>query len=129
MKLKKKAIPAWSELPAEVYIEGEEDALTPERISFARAVMMREDFKPVLEAYIFDIYTKYAYPDFEAMNNDEKEEYAADYPRLDTPQQVWQTLGKKSSLHIESDTAFSFHTPCTWDPEHGLTVRVRDWKI
>ncbi len=128
-KLKKKTAPAWSELPAEVYIEGEEDALTPERISFAVEVMARADFKPVLEAYISGIYTKYAYPDFEAMNDEEKEEYAADYPKLNTPQEIWRTLGKKSLLHIENNTAFQFHTPCTWDPEHGVTVRVEDWKI
>ena len=53
--LKKMVTPAWSQLPAVFRIEGEEDALTGPLITFAKEILDKADFKPVLEAFIFRI--------------------------------------------------------------------------
>ncbi|GJD96044.1 SMI1/KNR4 family protein [Methylobacterium iners] len=66
-RLKKKIRPAWSELPATLHVAGDEGALTRARIAFVEDILRREDFKPILEAHVFDLYTRVAYPEFEAM--------------------------------------------------------------
>ncbi|MEZ0471556.1 SMI1/KNR4 family protein [Luteimonas salinilitoris] len=128
-KLKKKVTPAWSELPAELRVEGEEDALNSMRIAFIKEVMARREFKQVFEARGFQIYTGRMYPEFEAMTNDEKEEWADCYPRLARSDEIWQLLGKKLTVTVLSDADFHIHTDAKWDPEHGLTVEVKAWQI
>ena len=60
---------------------------------------------------------------------DEKEEWVEAYPALTAPRGIWALFGKRATLHVEDDTTFSFHVDAGFDPEHGLTVRVRAWKI
>ncbi|GAA3918142.1 hypothetical protein GO495_20595 [Chitinophaga oryziterrae] len=112
--LKKKVTPAWSELAAELNIDGEEDAMSTTLIAFVKEALDKADFKPALEAYIFNNYLEM--PD-------------AEKPLLATPQEVWQQLGKNCSIYIDSENTFRFHVDCGWDQEHGVTVRVKDWEI
>jgi hypothetical protein len=112
--LKKKVTPAWSELAAELNVDGEEDAMSATLIAFVKEVLGKADFKPALEAYIFNDYLE--------MPDEDKEPLA-------TPQEVWQQLGKNCNISIDSDNAFHFHVNCSWDQEHGVTVRVKDWEI
>jgi hypothetical protein len=95
-ELKKKITPAWSESPAGLYVEGEEDALSGEVITFIKAILANADFKSVLEAYVLNYGGA-------ACNN--------------------------YNIYIKSDHEFHIHMDSPWDEEHGLTVKVRDWKI
>lgn len=42
---------------------------------------------------------------------------------------MWKLLGKKRILYVESDNKFHLEADACWDPEHGLTVEVKDWRI
>jgi|GEM_PF-2654194 len=112
--LKKKVTPAWSEFAAELNINGEEDAMSATLIAFVKEVLGKADFKPALEAYIFNDYLQM--PD-------------EDKPTLTAPHEVWQQSGKNCSICIDNDHTFHFHIDCNWDLEHGVTVRVKDWAI
>jgi hypothetical protein len=101
-ELSKKITPAWGELKASLHVEGEEDALTADRITFIKEVLAKADFKPVLEAYII---------------------------RLTELTDIWSVLGKDFNIYIDSDNEFHLHTDCPWDEEHGITVRVKNWQI
>lgn len=128
-KLKKKVTPAWSELPIELHVDGEEDALTAERIAFIKDVIARAEFKPEFEAHVFELYSGRMYPEFEAMSDDEKAEWQDCYPKLAQPREIWRLLGKKGAIYIRSDREFEIYTDASWDLEHGLTARVADWRI
>ncbi|MGL5631749.1 MAG: SMI1/KNR4 family protein [Azovibrio sp.] len=123
-KLKKKVTPAWSELPFELYVSGEEDALTTSRIAFVKEVINNATFKPTFETHVFRIYTE-----FEAMPDDEKVEWVDCYPRISAPGDIWKLFGKKCSLYVENNDQFSLVADTCWDPEHGLTMTVRHWGI
>jgi hypothetical protein len=128
-KLKKKVTPAWSELPFELHASGEEDALTAARIAFIKELIGNAAFKPVFEAYVFRLYTEMMYPEFEAMPDDEKKEWADSYPKITAPGEIWTLFGKKRAIHVESDDEFSIAADACWDAEHGLTMTVRQWRI
>lgn len=128
-KLKKKVQPAWSELAAELRVAGEEDALTQARIAFVKEVIAKAEFKPVFEAYVYKLYTEKMYPEFEAMSDEEKQDWADSYPRLSSAGEIWRLLGKKCAIEVTSDTTFDLAAGASWDPEHGLTLDVRDWRI
>ncbi len=128
-KLKKKVTPAWSELPFELHVDGKEDALTASRLAFVREVVGNAAFKPVFEDYVFRLYTGTMYPEFAAMPDGEKAEWAGCYPKIDAPGDIWKLFGKKRGIYVESDDEFSLEMDACWDPEHGLTARVRQWRI
>jgi hypothetical protein len=128
-KLKKKFTPAWSERPFELHVSGEEDALTAPRIAFVKEVIGNAAFKPTFEAHVFRLYTETMYPEFEAMPDDEKAEWADCYPKISVPGEIWKLFGKKRSLYVDSDDEFSLAADACWDPEHGLTMAVKQWRI
>lgn len=128
-KLKKKTTPAWSDVPFELHVSGEEDALTETRIDFIKEVLSKEDFRVALEAYVFDLYTTKMHPEFEAMEDDEKADWANDYPKIDDASEIWQLIGKRRAIYIENDREFHLQTDASWDPEHGLSVGVEDWRL
>lgn len=128
-KLRKKVQPTWSELWAEIHVEGEEDALTPARVAFVKEVIAKAEFKPVFEAYVYKLYTERMYPEFEAMPPDEKQDWADAYPRLNAAREIWRLLGKTCAIYITSDSAFHLAADASWDPEHGLTLEVKNWRI
>ncbi|TDT99472.1 SMI1/KNR4 family protein SUKH-1 [Azorhizobium sp. AG788] len=127
--LKKKVTPAWSERPADICVLGEEDALTPARTAFVAQVVDRADFRPDFESFVFALYRDRFYPEFAAMGPDEQRHWADSYPRLTRPDEIWRLLGKTLTLTIESDHTFALSVPANWDPEHGLSLRVTDWRI
>ena len=128
-KLKKKVRPAWSDLTVEVHVEGEEDALTPARISFIKQIIGKADFRTTFEAFVYKLYTERMYPEFEAMSDDEKQEWAGSYPRLSSAGEIWRLLSKRFEIVVVSDTEFNVATDASWDPEHGLTLNVTHWHI
>ncbi len=128
-QLKKKVAPAWSELKAELRVEGEEDALTAQRIGFIKEIIKKADFRFTFEAYVFKLYQERFYPEFEAMAEHEQKDWAKAFPVVLDPSEIWQLLGKKASIHVESDAIFEFHVEAGFDPEHGVSVRVQDWQI
>lgn len=127
--LKTKVQPVWSELKAELNVDGEEDALSAGRIGFIKEIVSKAEFRPVLEDYSFRLYRDRYYPDFEAMDADEKHDWAEDFPDIAGPREVWRLFKKKSRIHVESDRTFTLWLDAGFDPEHGLEVRVEDWKI
>jgi len=127
--LKTKVQPVWSELKADLNVDGEEDALSAGRIGFIKEIVAKAEFRSVLEEYVFRIYRDRYYPDFEAMDDDEKKDWAKDFPEIAGSSEIWQLFRKKSRIHVESDRAFTLWLDAGFDPEHGLEVRVKDWKI
>ena len=128
-RLTKAVAPAWSERKAALHVDGGEEALTPGRIGFVREIVGNDGFRAAFEAHVFTLYVERFRPEFEAMPEDEKEEWVEAYPALTAPRGIWALFGKRATLHVEDDTTFSFHVDAGFDPEHGLTVRVRAWKI
>lgn len=128
-QLKKKVTPAWSELPFDVHVDGGEDALTAARVAFIKEVINNTAFKPVFEAYVFSLYTETMYPEFEAMSDDERAEWSDCYPKTSTPGDIWKLLGETCSLYVGNDDGFNLAADACWDPEHGLTVTVKQWCI
>ncbi|MBW6423769.1 hypothetical protein KX729_20115 [Rhizobium sp. XQZ8] len=127
--LKAKVQPAWSELKAELNVDGEEDALTAGRIEFIKEIVAKAEFRPILEDDVFRLYRDRYYPDFEAMDEDEKKDWAKDFPAIADSSEVWRLFKKKSRIHVESDRVFTVWLDAGFDPEHGLEVRVEDWTI
>ncbi|MFC5557501.1 DUF6985 domain-containing protein [Methylobacterium iners] len=58
-----------------------------------------------------------------------KDDWRDAFPLLNATKDIWRLLGKRCAISVESDQAFHLQADCTWDTEHGLTVRVRDWRI
>jgi hypothetical protein len=104
-ELKTKVQPAWSELKAALSVDGEEDALTATKIEFIKAIIANADFKPVLEATIAQIM------------------------ELEKGQNIWELLGKKLAVYVKDNDHFSIHIDTDWDPEHGITLHVKQWQI
>lgn len=127
--LKKKVTPAWAEFKAELTVDGEEAALTPQVIAFIRDIAGRAGFRSVFEEHVFRLYTDRYYPDFEAMDADEKKDWAKDFPDIAEPSEIWVLFGKKASIHVHGDNIFTLHVNAGFDPEHGLDIRVEDWRI
>ncbi|MFN7976432.1 MAG: hypothetical protein U0166_29545 [Acidobacteriota bacterium] len=128
-QLKKKVTPAWSNLKASLHVDGFEDALTERRIDFVRTIIAKAELRPVFEGHVFKLYRERIYPDFEAMPDDEKKDWKKAYPKLDGPRGIWTLFGNRAAIHVEDDTTFSLDVDARFDPEHGLSVRVRDWQI
>jgi hypothetical protein len=63
------------------------------------------------------------------MPDDEKAEWADCDPEVSAPSEMWKLRGKKRILYVESDDKFHLEADACWDPEHGLTVEVKDWRI
>ncbi len=128
-RLKKKITPAWGELPAELSMDGHEGALTKTRIAFIKEVIGKADFKPVFEAYVFDLYLTQMYPEFLAMSEEDQQEWADCYPVIEKPGDIWTLLGEDFSIYLKDEQTFHIATDACWDPEHGLTMDVREWRI
>lgn len=127
--LKKKVTPAWSEIPVTIRVQGEEDALTSARLALVQEIIANAGFKRDVEASVFRLYTQTMYPDFLALPADEKAAWAKSFPEIRTESQIWQLLGKRGEITVEGDDRFTIQFDASWDPEHGLSLRVQDWTI
>lgn len=127
--LKKKVTPAWSERPVAIRVEGEEDALTPARLAFVQEIMAHADFRREFEGHVFRLYTQKMYPEFLAMPDDEKAEWAKSFPEIRSESEIWPLLGKSGVVAVAGDDRFTVQFDASWDPEHGLSLAVDDWKI
>lgn len=127
--LKKKVTPTWAEFKVELAVDGEEAALTPQVIDFIREIVGKSEFRSVFEDHVFRLYKDRYYPDFEAMDAEEKTEWAKDFPDIAKPSEIWPLFGKKASMRVHGDNAFTLRVDTGFDPEHGLDMRVEGWRI
>lgn len=127
--LKKKVKPAWAEFKAELNVEGEEDALTSQAIDLIKEILGKADFRSVFENHVFRLYKERYYPDFEAMDGDEKKDWVKDFPDITAASEISTLLRKKASIHLHRDGAFTLYVDAGFDPEHGLELRVENWQI
>ncbi len=127
--LKKKVTPAWAEFRSELTVDGEEAALTPQVIAFIQEISGKAEFRSVFEEHVFRLYKDRYYPDFEAMDAEEKKDWAKDFPDIANPSAIWSLFGKKASIHVHGENAFTLRVDAGFDPEHGLDLRVEDWRI
>ncbi|GGF48557.1 hypothetical protein GCM10007301_04800 [Azorhizobium oxalatiphilum] len=128
-ELKKKVTPAWSERAFSIEVDGREDALTLARIALLKDIIGNTGFRAAFEAYVFRLYTERLYPDFEAMEGEEKKEWADHFPPIAAPSEIWRLIGKRCALYVRGDSLFHIATDACFDPEHGLTLDVEDWAI
>lgn len=127
--LKKKVAPAWVEFKVALNVDGELDALTSKVIAFIKEIVGKEGFRSVFEDHVFRLYKERYYPEFEAMDEDEKKDWVKHFPHLTTASEIWTLFGKKASLHVHGESAFTLYVDVGFEPEHGLELRVENWRI
>lgn len=127
--LKKKVAPVWAEFKCELHVGGEEDALTAEVIELITEILNKASFRKIFEDHVFHIYRERYYAEFEAMDAEEKKDWIKDFPQISSSQEIWPLLGRKASIQVYGGRSFTIQVEAGFDPEHGLNIRVENWKI
>jgi hypothetical protein len=131
-------IPFWGEaLPVTLKaVEG--DRLVPRQVRILREMLAYpHDLRPAFDRRLFDYYQQHVYGCIDFGPDDDGTDLADTLaPRLDTPGDIWKLINGPE-LWIrwcckdehEAAVEFELDFTCTWDDEHGLGVRYRDWEI
>ena len=125
-ELNKKISPAWCILPANLYIHGNEGSLNSEMIAFIRSLIANTTFKNIFEGHVYKYYTENIYP---ALTSQAGQEDGYDFPKINSPKDIWVLLGKFIDIYIIGIEEFEISCKCIWDAEHGLALKVKNWII
>jgi hypothetical protein len=130
-------VPFWGET-LEINLDPVEDGrFTPRQMTILRAIVgSRRRLRRKFERRLFEHYQREVYGciDFrDDEGNDLSDQYA---PRLDKAGQIWKLIQGPEVMidwccKSENEDAIEFELDftCTWDDEHGLGVRYRNWEI
>lgn len=116
----------------------EHDRLVPRQVRILREVLAYpHDLRPAFERTLFDYYQQHVYGCIDCgLDEDGTDPTDHLIPHLDSPREIWKLIqGPELWLHwcckdeYEEAVEFELDFTCTWDDEHGLGVRYRDWQI
>lgn len=126
-------VPFWrGDLPVWLPTYGKEP--TPRQVRIVRAVLdYPHDLRGLVERSVFDHYQEHVYGAIDFGSPEDDQECA---PQLTESRQIWKLISGAElwikSVHRDEHEAaveFALKFYCTWDEEHGLGVRFRDWQI
>ena len=107
---------------------------TPRQVRIVQAVLdYPHDLREMFEHKVFDYYQNHIYGAIDFGSPEDDQECA---PQLAESGQIWRLISgpelwiKQVYLDEHVDAVeFTMAFGCTWDEEHGLGVRFRDWQI
>jgi len=125
--LAKKKRPVWSPIPLEFNLYITPDAFTSDLHEPLRACVQEKAFEPVLSTFIFDYFQKEVLPEIEA---DDPHTHLGPIPKITDPADIGKLFGKhNNTLNFLGTGDFDLQLDAKWEEEHGLSLKVRDWKI
>jgi hypothetical protein len=128
-------VPFWGEtleVNLDLMAEGQ---FSPWQVEVLKAILRYpHDLRGEFEQRLFAYYQKDVYDCIEFLDEDGTDVSDECAPRMDEPGQIWTLIeGPEVYIHCcfrsEPAIAFELAFTCTWDDEHGLGVRYRDWQI
>jgi uncharacterized protein DUF6985 len=126
-------VPFWrGELP--VWFHTYDKEPTPRQVRIARAVLdYTHDLRGVVERGVFDYYQEHVFGAIDFGDPEVEQECA---PRLAEPGEIWRLIpgaeiwiSQFCKQGHEDAVEFTLTFECSWDQEHGLGVKFRDWRI
>ncbi len=114
-----------------------EGRVTPRQLRILRAVLSYpRDLKGEFQRRLFEHYRQHVYGRIEFLDEDDGDVTDQCAPRLEEAGQVWGLIEGpgvfiRPCCRAEDEAAVTFELDftCSWDEEHGLGVRYRDWEV
>jgi hypothetical protein len=122
-----------SELP--IWLLTYEPEPTPRQLSILRAILAYpKDLRADLQEQLFKYYQTQVYGSADHFDDDDNDVTEERAPRLKKSHEIWRLVEDPEICiadygELERGIEFKIRFACTWDDEHGLGVKYKDWAI